>query len=654
MPLCGIAQSTHPKDSTKVRQLDEIVVTADKVDTKLSGTGKSVIVITREQLDKSGGEDLAQILNNQPGIIVGGSGSNPGLSKSIYIQGATNGYALIMLDGIPVQDPSSTDNSFDLRLLNPDNIERIEIVKGSQSVLYGSDAIAGVINIITKKGGHTPLSLSAQESYGSLNTSQTGVSAGGSRGKWDYNADFTNYRTDGISEATDTVPGTFDPKDGYSEQTLHATLGWNPSGGIRIAPFFSYSYYNGNDDFGAFDIATNSTYTLQDLETGIRSQFPLGAGVLHFNYAYNQTHREDLEDSIPTLAYAGNFYSDYYTGYEHYLDAYVSYPLSKALVLVGGADYKHLNTGQGSLDLYPDFTIPGQVDTSASVLGSDSAHYQQLGVYGSAILHLGAFYLDGGLRYNLQSRYGDVLVYNFDPSYNVARRLKLFANLSSGYKSPSLYELYSVYGNKTLVPEKSMSQEAGLQYTQADGSFRIRGAFFERELQDVIFFSTNPTTYISQYINQNKENDKGFTLEVDWKPIPALSIRPYYTFVTGTVTDKSGAGGKDSTYFDLIRVPKNSAGASLGYQADPHWYVGGSVQWLDSRMDLYFNPVTNAEAPVTLKGYAVLNAYVEYKFFGGHLKVFIDGRNITNTQYTEIYGYNTLGATVTAGIRATL
>lgn len=658
LPLGAWAQQTPPRagDSSGAKQLNEIVVTADKANTKLSETGKSVIVITKEQLQKSGGKTLSQVLNEQAGIIINGANSNPGATKAIYIDGAGSGYTLVMLDGVPLQDASNTDNTIDLRTITLESIERIEIVKGSQSVLYGSDAIAGVINIITKKGGGgKPFAVGANESYGTYNTEQAGAFIGGTLQKFSYNAGYAYYHTDGISEATDTVPHTTAPKDGYTQNSFHANLTWDPSRGISITPFVLYSHYSGREDAGSFDIDPNYTYTLSSLQTGVHSLWNIGRGQLHVVYSYSHTDRTDLDDSVPSLAVKGNFLSDNLAGYEHYADAYLSYPIGKLVNIVGGADYKNLATAQTTLDLYPDYYNPQAVDTSASALGKDSARYHQVGIYGAATGKLpGGLYADGGLRYNTNSKYGNTLVFNFDPNYTIARTWKVFVNLASGYKTPSLYQLYSPYGNKDLLPEKAMSYEGGLQYTAPSGAFRIRGAYFLRDIDNVIVFYTNPVTFAEQYMNQNKEIDHGFKVEAEWKPIPGLSIAPNYMYVTGKTTTQTVYTHMDSTYSGLLRVPKNSVGVTVGYQVTKKLYISSNLQWQDQRMDVYYNNNTGADAPVYMHGFALWNAYAEYQLWHRHLKVFVDTHNITDTKYMEVYGYNTQGFTIAGGVRLTL
>ncbi|MEO5997131.1 MAG: TonB-dependent receptor plug domain-containing protein, partial [Chitinophagaceae bacterium] len=151
--LCS--SSLLAQDSTKTKLLDEVVVTATKTPIKQSLTGKVITVITRQELESNNGRTLGQVLNQQAGLVINGALNSPGTNQTIFMRGAATGRTLILMDGIPVNDPSLIGNEFDINLVSINDVQRVEICRGAQSTLYGSDAIAGVINIITIKNDIT-------------------------------------------------------------------------------------------------------------------------------------------------------------------------------------------------------------------------------------------------------------------------------------------------------------------------------------------------------------------------------------------------------------------------------------------------------------------------------------------------------------------
>src|SRR5947209_56540 len=155
-----IGSQLHAQDT-----LDNVTVTASKYSTKTTETGKVVVTISRQQIEKAGSRDLAQVITELGGVFINGYTANAGKEKNIYLRGAKVDYTLITVDGIPVYDASGIGSNFDIRNISVDEVDRIEILKGSQSTLYGSDAIAGVINIITRKGGAKQISTNGVLEY---------------------------------------------------------------------------------------------------------------------------------------------------------------------------------------------------------------------------------------------------------------------------------------------------------------------------------------------------------------------------------------------------------------------------------------------------------------------------------------------------------
>ena len=169
------------------KTLDEVIITANKFPQKQSTTGKVITVITKEQIEKSSGRSVSQLLNEQAGITISGALNNLGSNQTVYLRGASAGRTLILMDGIPVYDPSFNNNDFDFNLISLNNVESIEICRGAQSTLYGSDAVAGVINIITVKKDITkPFNVKATASAGNYGTFRGNVQLYGKAGKLTY------------------------------------------------------------------------------------------------------------------------------------------------------------------------------------------------------------------------------------------------------------------------------------------------------------------------------------------------------------------------------------------------------------------------------------------------------------------------------------
>lgn len=598
-------------DSAKENVLDEVVVTATKSPKKLSETGKVITVITKEQIEHSGGKDLSQVLNEQVGITLNSATSNPGKDKSLFLLGATDKYTLILLDGIPLNEPAGVGGSFDLRLLSLDNIERIEILQGSQSTLYGSNAVAGVINIISKRSQTKNPQLNGLLTYGSYNSFKGSANISQKTKLLEYNLNYTYYNTDGISEAKDTTGKANFDKDGYKQNAVQAILGINVTDKFKLSPYFRYSKFKGGFDSAAF-LDAPSYYIASLMNTGLDGHYNYATGSLHFNYGYDFTKR-DYESYYPFQS-SGKF---------HNAEAYVNQTLNKNVQMVAGVSYQSYKVKN--------------IDTVNSIVSP----------YVSFLLHNNnGLNVELGGRFNHHNKYGNNFTYGFNPSYFINNAIKIFANITSGFRAPSINELFGLYGaNPNLKPETSNTQEAGVQTFLMQKQLSFLLTAFNRNINDVII-NTAATNYI--YSNVNKQHDYGSEFEINYAN-KKLQLNASYAYINGKLTDKSL--GKDSAYYNLIRRPKNAVKLFAGYNITSSFYISTSVQFTGKRTDTYFDPATFESSEVNLDAYTLWNAYAQYKLLRDKLNVFVDVKNIANkTNYYEVYGYNVQGLTITVGL----
>ena len=256
--------------------------------------------------------------------------------------------------------------------------------------------------------------------------------------------------------------------------------------------------------------------------------------------------------------------------------------------------------------------------------------------------------MEAGGRWNHHGVYGTNFVYNLNPTFLINEELKMFANISSAYKTPTLYQLYSEYGNKKLKPETSLTIEGGFQYFSKNNKVNARFTGFNRTVKEVIYFLYNPITFGGMYINQDKQKDNGFEVESFVQVNKNISLKFFYSFVDGKVTTVNN--GKDTSYFNLIRRPKSTAGFTFSDKVNKKLSFNISLNAVGKQKDLTYDVNFN-EVQITLKSYLLCNAYVEYKIAKDRIKLFVDIHNLTNAKYNEVYGFNTMGLNVYGGFR---
>jgi vitamin B12 transporter len=610
-------------DSSKT--LNTIVVTANKIEQKQIETGKVLSVISRQQLQRSAGKSIGEILNQQVGISIGGANNTLGTNQTVYIRGAVAANTLILLDGVPLYDASGISSEFDLNSFALDQVERIEILKGAQSTLYGSDAVAGVINIITKKTVDKKFLVHANISAGSYNTFRGTIGISGSnKAGINYYAGYSKTYSDGFSAAYDSTGKNNFDKDGFKQDAINLGTGFNITKKFSARVYGKYNINKAEIDAGAFLDDKDDHYKTKNINAGTALKYQLKNAVVNFNYNFNWYDRVYTNDSADRGGY-NTFEMGKYNGYNHFTELFANINLHKNLNLVGGIDYRNSATTQSyfSLSVYGPF--------ESKPMDDDSIHNIQYGSYASFIYNDHRGFTAGiGGRWNHHSVYGNNATFSINPSYQL-KKMKIFANISSAYRVPSLYQLYSEYGNTGLEPEKSVNYEAGLQFNNK--FLTSRGVIFKRDIKKVFFFYTDPVTYESRYINEDEQKDYGIELEATATIIKKFTISANYTFVDGKIHTKDFSG-KDSSYFNLYRCPKNTFNIDLAYQVCKNAFVS---MHLHTAGDFY-EPKYGAE-PLKLKNYYTLDLYGEYTFIK-KTKVFADLKNITNQHYFDQEGFN--------------
>lgn len=636
--LAAIIISSQLQAQQDTTVLNEAVVSASKYEKKQTETGKVITVINRQQLERSAGKSLSEVLNTAAGTTIIGASNNLGTNQTVSIRGSSAGNVLILVDGIPVNDPSVITNYFDLNFLSIDQIERVEIMKGGHSTLYGSDAVAGVVNIILKKGGKNKFSVNGSFTAGSYNTLKQSVGFGKQQSKTDYAVSYTHTSSDGFSAAYDkNKTGNFD-KDGLDEHTVNGRFGFKAGKRIKAILSGTYCYYKADLDASAFTDEKDYSVKNNNKQAAVGLVYTHNKGIIHLNYNYNRAERNYLDDSM----HKSNPYVDYsrsnYTGRTHFAELHGNWKLNN-WELLAGVDYRLNKTDQ-------DYFSTGPFGPYAPPMLH--AEMNQLSPYVSVVYKKeNGFNAELGGRWNKHSEYGSNFTFTLNPFYYIKNKAKIFANLYSAFKTPTLYQLFDPSaGNATLRPEKGIIAEAGTEIFSVNKCWG-RITFFYRNTKEAILYTFNPSNFSSLYLNAAKQTNYGAELEVKYT-FGKVTATGNYTYTDGKTTASfDGTGtpiGKDTTYFNLYRIPRSAFNIHIGVQASKAIFYSVALHSASKREEFIYGA-----KPEIMKAYFTVDLYGEYKF-GYAVKWFLVLKNITGQQYFDILGYNSRRFNFTTGV----
>ncbi|WP_308199162.1 TonB-dependent receptor plug domain-containing protein [Chitinophaga sedimenti] len=399
--------------------------------------------------------------------------------------------------------------------------------------------------------------MSGDLGWGSNRTVKGTVGANGHIDNVDYNLSFSHYETDGISEAEDTLNTRKFDRDPFKQDAFMANIGIQASENLRLQPFLVYSKINSNYDDGSFTDGANNTNS-EFLHTGMSAIYNLDKGRIQANYGFQKVNRAE------STAWGKSNYD----GRNWIADAFGNYGVTDWLQVMAGVEFRKSQL----------------LDTS---LTTPNPEMHNTSPYAALFFrNLGGFNTELGGRYTLHNTYGNNFTYTINPSYLIANKVKVFATMATGFKAPTLSNLYGAYGsNPDLEPEKATSYEGGAEVSVWNNKLDLRGVVFKRDIENVIFYNN-----LGNYVNLNKQKDKGFELEATVRPAKSVQINAYYGFVEGE-TQTVSSTGKDSLYSGiLVRRPKHSGGINIGYEICPHLFVSSNVRFNGDKNDLRFDP----------------------------------------------------------------
>lgn len=637
------------QDST-TQTLDEIVLTASKYPRKQSETGKVITVLNQSLLEQMGSRNLAEILNTVAGVTINGANANLGTNQGVSIRGASFGNVLILVDGIPVNDPSLISNYYDINFIPIEQVERVEVLKGGHSTLYGSDAVAGVINIITRKKAGKPVQLNASVAGGSYETLRTAVGLNGQMKKWQYSLGHSQIYSEGFSTARDTAGDKNFDKDHYKQQVINGMAAFQVNNKLKIKWQGSYSTYNAGIDAAAFRDERDYEINNKNLQAGIGADWQQAKGKLHLNYLFNQVKRNYFNDSTYRSNPDFYFLDDHYAGRTHFIELYKQVTINQ-IELLAGIDLRMHNSDQAALFVYKDF-FTGQPTSGTAALPDSVANSWQLSPYISAVYNVKKLVIETGGRWNYHNAYGNNFTYTINPSYLLGEKVKIYGNLSSAFKTPTHYQLFDPYaGNRELQPEHSTTIEAGFEVMPTTQT-KFRSTFFNRVINNVIqYVIVDPVNYISQYKNVNRQQNSGLEAEI-FHQKGKLTVNANYTYTTGKIETTYSESGSDlgtqRKYENLYRVPEHGVNLLLNYNVNNKLSLGSVFKYTGER----YEPVYLSN-PVLLDDYATLDLSAAYRL-NTKVRFFADLKNITNTRYFDLLGYNNRRFNVMAGFNIQL
>lgn len=599
-------------------ELSPVIVSASRIPTAASNVASSVTVITAEEIETRQWRTLPEVLQHVPGLQVVQSGG-PGGQTSIFMRGTNANHTKVIIDGIEVNDPSNPNGSFGFTQIPASDIERVEVLRGPQSGVYGSDALGGVISIITKTGKGTPR-VTASVEGGSHNTHNETAGISGAAEKFNYAFNVSNFHS-GSTRATPIAtlaPGDDRNSDSYDNVSISTKLGADLTDNLSVGIVGRYAdmdtTFTQDDGFPSFpedlrsNTAENFLYTraFADLST-LDGKFDHTFGV-----SYGENRRTGIDPNPGTFLPAFSFFTGERVGADWQGDIH----LSDSQTIVLGLEHENESIGGG---------VEANTTTNSGYTELHSQITER-------------FYNTLSLRYDDNDVFGNETTYRIAPVYHFPETgTKLKASYGTGFKAPTLSQLFdATFGtnNPNLQPEESKGFDVGFEQTVLNSKVNFGSTFFHNDIKNLITFG--PGFVLA---NINKAETYGFENFVSYSPIKTLELRADYTF---TRTEDA------NTELDLLRRPKHKASLTSTWQATDAATLSATAlyigEFVDGNRDFSIARMKSDE-------YVLFNIAASYDL-GGGIAAFGRVDNVFNDKYENPIGFEHPGIGFFAGLRA--
>jgi len=620
--LLTAAPRAHADDSAEQPvQLPQIVVGATRLPTPESELGTSVTVITRDEIAAKQQRTLPDALLEVPGLNVVQTGGPGGLT-SVFIRGTNSNQTKIFIDGIDVGDPSSPNGAFDFAHVLTFDLDRVEVLRGPQSGLYGSDAIGGVINIMTEKG-EGPGRAIANVEAGSFGTFNQTARLLGSTDWLNYAFGFGHFHVGGtlVTPPNLVPPGRDLNADSYDNRTasmrLGATLSDQFNAGVT-ARYIETTLYSTSDDFIGPESLQSRSDSRQLFTRGFAhltlfdGRFDGTLGLAYTNY--DRTYLDPNNTPLVSSLYGGSRVK---------LDWQGNLRLLEGQVLTLGAERQEDRVHDGG-------------DSIFSARNGDTAGFAQLqSDFGGRLFNALSF------RYDANDQFGGAATFRIAPALLISETgTKFKGSFGTGFKAPTLDELYNNYpafhffGNPNLRPETSIGYDYGIEQTLLPGRISIGATYFVNKIKNLIDFNDTFTSYA----NIGRARTFGLETFMSLSPWDGFTVRADYTYTVAK---------NETTQLDLLRRPRDKVSLSAILQATPSLSLSGTLVYVGPWKDVNrAGTLSNLQA----NGYTLINLAGAYDF-GHGMSAFARVDNLLDYRYQNPLGFQRPGRGLFGGVK---